>query len=137
MDPPFRSDVDPSEIAVAYGRRSLPKLIDLLNNKSLPPASVVEVRRHLCVCRGSYCCYAQTLRHVNDLLPHQETKIEWMQLGGTEAIVSHFDGSDVAVVSGVTRALSQLAVIPQGREKLLALQCVGTFQYYTVFRSRL
>lgn len=66
---------------------------------------------------------------MNDLLPHQEAKIEWIEQHGTETVVNHFQDTDAAVVTGVTRALAQLAVVPQGRDILFSLKCGGTVQF--------
>ena len=42
-DPPFRKDIDPSEVAVAYGRRSSEKLLENLANFELLPAQHEQV----------------------------------------------------------------------------------------------
>jgi hypothetical protein len=44
LDQPFNSKIDPAEVAVAYGRRGVAKLLDVLRNTSLAASQYVLVR---------------------------------------------------------------------------------------------
>lgn len=108
MDAPFRKDVDPSEISVAFGARAIPKLIDILNNREIDTDGLLRAFKEL-----------------NGMLSNQECKVSIVAAGGHAAALPHLSSKNVAVAKAAAVALSYFSAIPQGRDVMLHEHGIG------------
>jgi hypothetical protein len=93
-------DVDPREIAIAYGRRELPKLLSVL---SRPNGSSEE----------SLKC----LKALTDVLITQEQKAQAISLGAPKQIIRHLNSDNRWVCESACHALTKLVMLMHGREE--------------------
>ncbi|KAG1668019.1 hypothetical protein FOA52_006552 [Chlamydomonas sp. UWO 241] len=101
LSPPFPSGVIPDEIAEAYGRKGVVKLVNVL---SLPASDLSDEKR------------AHALRVLIGLLSTQEQKLDAVSVGGCAALttlVKEFEHAEVLRLS--CEALGSLAQVQQGR----------------------
>lgn len=108
MDAPFRKDVDPSEISVAFGARAIPKLIDILNNREIDTDGLLRAFKEL-----------------NGMLSNQEYKVSIVAAGGHAAVLPHLSSISAAVAKAAAVALSYFSSVPQGRDVMLHEHGIG------------
>eukprot|EP00899_Mesostigma_viride_P015401 jgi/Mesvir1/23862/Mv10658-RA.1 len=104
LEPPFSGEVIPTEIAVAYGRRSIPKLIEVLSLSTEELPSVERVK---------------ALQELQGLISNQEQKILAIKHASATTLVRLLSDGAPDVRHQSARALTSLASIRQGREAIL------------------
>ncbi|GMH42144.1 hypothetical protein BSKO_10063 [Bryopsis sp. KO-2023] len=109
--PPTIKGVIPDEIAVAHGRRVIPKLVDALKLPELPD----EGRAHC-------------LRIFNALMPNQEMKAEAIALDVAPSLMKHMTSDTLEVVTLCCQAVETICKVLPGR---LAVVKAGGIQTLT------
>jgi hypothetical protein len=94
-------EVDGREVAVAYGRRSVPKLLSVIATEQDPEQ------------------LAHCLRVLVPLLMHQEQKTEAIRLGAPQQLVLHAGSDNVAVAALACDAIACLSTLMIGREAVV------------------
>lgn len=94
-------EVDGCEVAVAYGRRSLPKLLAVLAVEQHPEQ------------------LAHCLRVLAPLLAEQEQKAEAIKLGAAKQLIVHAGSDDVNLASLACDAIACLCTLMAGREAVV------------------
>jgi len=105
LSPAFPSGVIPEEIAVAFGRRHIPKLVDVI---ALPDGQLSPKE------------LAQALRYLVKLLSNQESKSEAVAYGASPSLVHHLAHADADVRTLASQTLSSLAQLLLGRAAVVA-----------------
>lgn len=100
LNPPFPVDVIPEEISIAYGRRHVPKLVDVIG---LADDRLPDPER------------ARALRYLLSLLTNQETKSEAVSYGAAPYLVHLLSNSDPYVRQLTSQTLMSLADLMSGR----------------------
>mmetsp|Transcript_33997 Transcript_33997/g.47101 ORF Transcript_33997/g.47101 Transcript_33997/m.47101 type:complete len:424 (+) Transcript_33997:164-1435(+) len=107
LSAPFPADVIPEEIAVAYGRRHVPKLVDVI---SLPDDQLPDEERARC------------LRYLLHLLANQETKSEAVTCGASDSLVHLLESKDPYVRELTCNTISSLAQLLTARAAIVQAQ---------------
>mmetsp|Transcript_12184 Transcript_12184/g.14541 ORF Transcript_12184/g.14541 Transcript_12184/m.14541 type:complete len:357 (-) Transcript_12184:227-1297(-) len=104
LSPPFPKEVIAEEISIAYGRRHVPKLVDVIG---LDDAKVPDEEK------------ARALRYLLSLLTNQETKSEVVTYGAAPFLVHLLLNKDPYVRELTCKTLSSIAQLMQGRAAIV------------------
>lgn len=109
LSAPFPKEVIADEIAVAFGRRHVTKLVDVL---SLPKADLTSEQR------------AKALRYLNGLLSNQESKAESVSVNTAAAVVALLTDESAEVRKLACETLATLAHFAEGRGTIVAVDAI-------------
>ncbi|KAK9815479.1 hypothetical protein WJX72_004416 [[Myrmecia] bisecta] len=101
-DTQFPKGVIPTEIAVAYGRRAVPKLVAVLRVPDLPAQQLAEC-----------------LTLLNSLLTSQEGKVDAVNERAAVPLVRYLQSPDASVRQLSCQALASLALVLSGRASIM------------------
>ena len=111
LDPPFTSDIDPSQVTLAVFFRKIPKLADCLNFENLP-----------------YHLRTDALHTLNEQVYHQETKDEMVRLAVLKSCSSLLLSESSEVCKESALLIGGIVSLMQGRNLLIESEVFPSLQ---------